>query len=92
MMKNPTCYVFAETLRDGTTVTVRAARVDDGPKISRAFQNLDRDTVYTRFFGYKADVSDADLARITGADFETTVALLARLIHRHGRDSLAGVV
>jgi GNAT superfamily N-acetyltransferase len=76
MMSNPRCYVFAETLRDGTAVTVRAARVEDGPKIRRAFQNLDRDTVYTRFFGYKADVSGADLARITGADFETTVALL----------------
>jgi hypothetical protein len=75
MMQNPRCYAFAETLRDGTAVTVRAARIDDGPKIRRAFQDLDRDTVYTRFFGYKADVSDADLARITGANFETTVAI-----------------
>ena len=79
MIQNPRCYVFAETLRDGTVVTVRAARVDDGPKIRRAFQNLDRDTVYTRFFGYKADVSDADLARITGADFERAVALLVTI-------------
>jgi len=47
--------------------------------IRRAFQNLERDTVYTRFFGYKADVSDVDLARITGADFETRVALLATI-------------
>jgi RimJ/RimL family protein N-acetyltransferase len=69
-------YVFAETLKDGTAVTVRAARADDGPKIRRAFYNLERDTVYTRFFSYKADVSDAELARITGADFERTVALL----------------
>jgi len=75
-MQNARCYVFAATLRDGTVVTVRAARADDGPKIRRAFQNLDRDTVYTRFFGYKADVSDADLARITAADFKRTVALL----------------
>jgi GNAT superfamily N-acetyltransferase len=70
------CYVFAETLRDGTAVTVRAARADGGPKIRRAFHNLERDTVYTRFFGYKADVSDADLARITEADSERVVALL----------------
>jgi GNAT superfamily N-acetyltransferase len=79
MMQNLRCYFFAETLRDTTVVTVRAARVDDGPKIRRAFQNRDRDTVYTRFFGYKADVSDADLARITGADFDTTVALLVTI-------------
>jgi len=69
-------YVFAETLTDDTAVTVRAAGANDGPKIRRAFLNLERDTVYTRFFGYKADVSDAELGRITGADFERAVALL----------------
>ena len=72
-------YVFAETLRDGTAVTVRAAGARDGPKIRRAFLNLERDTVYTRFFGYKADVSDAELGRITGADFERAVALLVTI-------------
>ena len=36
-------------------------------------------TVYTRFFGYKADVSDAELGRITGADFERAVALLVTI-------------
>ena len=41
-------YVFAETLRDGTAVTVRAAGANDGPKIRRAFLNLERDTVFTR--------------------------------------------
>src|SRR5271156_951866 len=74
-----TSYVFAETLRDGTAVTVRAAGANDGPKIRRAFLNLERDTVYTRFFGYKADVSDAKLGRITGADFERAVALLVTI-------------
>jgi GNAT superfamily N-acetyltransferase len=78
-MQDPRSCVFAETLRDGTVVTVRTARADDGPKIRRAFQSLGPDTVYTRFFGYKADVSDADLARITGADFQTTVALLVTI-------------
>ena len=73
-------YVFAETLRDGTAVTVRAAGANDGPKIRRAFLDLERDTVYTRFFGYKADVSDAELGRITGADFERAVALLVTLV------------
>ncbi len=72
-------YVSAETLRDGTAVTVRAAGADDGPKIRSAFLNLERDTVYTRFFGYKADVSDAELGRITGADFDQSVALLVTI-------------
>ena len=72
-------YVVAETLRDGTAVTVRAAGANDGPKIRRAFHNLERDTVYMRFFGYKADVSDAELDRITGADFEQAVVLLVTI-------------
>jgi hypothetical protein len=37
----------------------RRSGANYGPKIRRAFLNLERDTVYTRFFGYKADVSDA---------------------------------
>ena len=60
-------YVFAETLRDGTAVTVRAAGANDGPKIRRAFLNLERDTVYTRFFGYMADVRAEVDAPIRGA-------------------------
>ncbi len=75
-MLDKEAYVFKETLRNGTPVTLRAARADDGPRIRRAFKRLDRDTVYTRFFGYKADVSDAELERITGADFDRDVALL----------------
>ncbi len=77
VVQDPTRYAAQETLRDGTAVTVRAVRGDDGPRIRRAFHNLERDTVYTRFFGYKADVSDAELSRVTGADFDHAVTLLA---------------
>lgn len=79
MLYKPEHYTFTETLRDGTGVTLRAARTDDGPKIRRAIRNLDRQTIYTRFFGYKADVTDAELARITDADFEHSVALLVTI-------------
>jgi GNAT superfamily N-acetyltransferase len=84
------CYVFAETLRDGTAVTVRAARASDGPKIRRAFRNLERDTIYKRFFGYKVDVSDAELARVTGADFERVVALLVTIGTGEGEVVIGG--
>jgi GNAT superfamily N-acetyltransferase len=78
-MPTPEHYVFSETLRDGTIVTVRAARADDRERIRRAFRNLEPETVYTRFFEYKSDVSDAELARITGADFESSGALLVTI-------------
>src|ERR1700733_10724582 len=75
-MQDPTRYASQEILRDGTAVTVRAARADDGPRIVRAFHKLERDTIYTRFFGYKADISEVELSRLSGPDFARAVALL----------------
>ena len=72
-------YVFKETLKDGTTVTLRAARTDDGPRIRRALANLYPETIYRRFFGYKSDFTDAEVERITGMDFEHDVALLVTI-------------
>jgi GNAT superfamily N-acetyltransferase len=72
-------YVFDEVLRDGTPVTLRAARSDDGSKILQAFRKLRQETVYTRFFGYKSDVSDVELKRITDGDFSRDVALLVTI-------------
>jgi GNAT superfamily N-acetyltransferase len=37
------------------------------------------ETIYTRFFTNKAEIGDADLERVTGADFDRTVALLATI-------------
>ena len=72
-------YIFKHTLKDGTQVTLRGARADDGPKIRQAFNKLMGETIYTRFFTNKAEISDTDLERVTGADFDRTVALLATI-------------
>jgi GNAT superfamily N-acetyltransferase len=76
---DPGSYVFEHALKDGTQVTLRAARADDGPKIRQAFGKLMGETIYTRFFTNKAEIGDADLERVTGADFDRTVALLATI-------------
>lgn len=78
-MLDPQSYAFKETLKDGTVVTVRAAHTDDGPRIRRAFENLDRDTVYRRFFGVKTEVSDSELSKITDMDFDRNVSLLVTI-------------
>ena len=70
---------LTEVLTDGTAVTLRVARADDGPKIRQAFKTLGRETVYSRFFGHKLEVNDAELRRITDADFSRDVALLVTL-------------
>lgn len=72
-------YSYDEVLRDGIAVRVRAARPDDGARLRGAFRNLEQESIFTRFFGYKSEVSEAELARLTGADFDTSVALLVTI-------------
>ena len=52
------------------------ARRDDGPKIRRAFRELGAETRYNRFLGYKAEVSEAELARIANVDHVHDCAFL----------------
>jgi RimJ/RimL family protein N-acetyltransferase len=75
-MPDPAPYVVPLTLRDGTPATLRAARPDDADKIRRAFHQLSGETIHTRFFAHRADVTDAELHRITHCDFRRDVALL----------------
>ena len=79
-------YCCQERLKNGTEVTVRAACPSDGPKIRRALEGLNRDTVYSRFLGYRKGVSDKELRHVTDVDFERDVALLATI--GSGRDEV----
>jgi GNAT superfamily N-acetyltransferase len=90
IMLDKESYIFTETLRNRLSVGVRAAHADDGPKIRRAFGKLNPDTVYTGFFGYKADVSDAELARITRMDFDHDFALLVTIGSGDQEEAIGG--
>jgi N-acyl-D-aspartate/D-glutamate deacylase len=68
---------------------IRAARPGDGDKIREAFRNLEAETIYTRFFAYKTEVTDAELARITGSDFDQDVALLVT-VGSNGTETVIG--
>ncbi len=63
-------------LDDGRPVTLRAVHRDDGPRIRRAFRTLGSETIHARFFEYRAEVTEAELAQITGVDFRRDAALL----------------
>ena len=78
-------YLASETLRNGFAIRIRALRPDDGERIVEAFNKLEPETIYTRFFRYKKDVSEADLKMIREMDFEHRVALVATLIE-NGRE------
>ena len=70
-------YRVEEALRNGVQVIIRAARPDDGARIAKAFHALDRESVYTRFFAYRNELSAAELARIEAMDFVREVMLIA---------------
>ena len=70
-------YMAAEILKDGTEIAIRAIRPDDSGRLLEAFANLDRQSIYTRFFSHKAGLTDAELKQYTDVDFERVVALVA---------------
>jgi len=69
-------YAVPDTLRDGTAILIRALRPDDGPRMAEAFSKLEAESVYTRFFGPKSGLTEADYRIIREMDFETRVALI----------------
>jgi GNAT superfamily N-acetyltransferase len=69
-------YQAEETLKSGQPVIIRAIRPEDKDKIVRAFQNLESDSIYTRLFSFKKELTESDLTRITEVDFEKDVALV----------------
>jgi RimJ/RimL family protein N-acetyltransferase len=73
---NPRNYRVTETLRDGTAVTIRAIHRDDRGKVVAAFMNLDRESIYTRFFTHKSSLSEKELRQLTDVDFHHVVALV----------------
>jgi RimJ/RimL family protein N-acetyltransferase len=76
---SPPHFSHPARLRNGTEVLIRAIRHDDRQRIIDAFHKLDPQTIYTRFFSAKKELSEADLGRIDAADFEHAVVLVATL-------------
>jgi GNAT superfamily N-acetyltransferase len=79
MVDDPARYRFEETLKDGTPVVLRAIRPDDRERIRSAFRKLERETIYTRFFGPKSELSDRELTHFTVVDFDRDVALVVTI-------------
>jgi RimJ/RimL family protein N-acetyltransferase len=65
------------TLRNGTPVLIRVARPEDRDRIVAAFDELEPDSVYTRFFSARQALTAAELDRLGTSDFVNFVGLLA---------------
>jgi RimJ/RimL family protein N-acetyltransferase len=83
-------YVASETLKDGTPVTIRAIRPTDGSSILDVFEAVDRESIYTRFFAYKKELTDAELRQITEVDFDHVVALVVTTPAEDGEKLIGG--
>jgi GNAT superfamily N-acetyltransferase len=83
-------YSARETLRDGTSLLIRAIRPDDKPLLSRHFERLSELSVYHRFFGHKRALNDDDLRRLTELDFVDHVGLAATM-EADGSERFIGV-
>ena len=66
-------------LPNGTSILIRAIRPDDKARLLAAFGNLERKSIYTRFFGHKKELPEAELEQVTNVDFDQIVALVATI-------------
>ncbi len=64
------------TLSDDRLVTIRVIRPEDKLMLTDAFYALEKESRYTRFFGFKEQISDEELKRATEVDFENVMALV----------------
>lgn len=69
-------FSCSETLRNGLIVTIRSLRPDDRKQVAAAVRELNRESVYTRLFSYRKELTEAGLNRIMAVDPEREVALL----------------
>jgi GNAT superfamily N-acetyltransferase len=74
-------------LSDGGTAHVRPIVPEDAEALRLFHTRLSKETVYNRFFAYRPQLSDTDVARFTQVDHDERVALVATL-----HDDLIGVV
>lgn len=79
-----------ESLRNGTPAVFRAVRPDDHERIAQAFANLERESVYTRFFSYKQELSAAELGQIDRMDFVRDVMLVVTVSAEGREEVIAG--
>jgi RimJ/RimL family protein N-acetyltransferase len=68
---------LAVTLRNGLVITLREPRADDRDRIAQAVRGLSRESIYTRLFSYRNELTEAGLDRIMRVDPEHEVMLLA---------------
>ncbi len=79
-MMNASNYNAVETIRSGQIITIRAIRTEDAPLLRGVFHEVDKRSLYLRFFQNKSRITDEELEYFTEVDFINHVALVAVLV------------
>lgn len=75
----PSQFCRQSALRDGTPVVIRFVRPDDKGRLVTAFSRLEPETIYTRFFSFKKELSQVELDRLDAPDPEHRIGLVVTL-------------
>jgi acetyltransferase len=86
----PNQYEFSERLKDGTPVLIRPIRPEDAPTHYAFLRSLSPETLYNRFFGFRKEVTDAQMVRFTQIDYDREIAIVAR-VEQDGEEATIGV-
>jgi RimJ/RimL family protein N-acetyltransferase len=86
-MTAPAEFSWNETLRDGRGVTIRTLRASDRERVAAAVRGLGRESIYTRLFSHRKELTEAGLTRIMTVDSERDVAVLVTI--GSGADEIA---
>lgn len=70
-------YVARDATRDGQPLLIRAIRPGDKPILQELLHHLSKESLYFRFFTFKAELTAKELAYFTELDFNRHVALVA---------------
>ena len=83
-------YDKMESLKNGLQVRIRAIWPEDKQLIVKAFNELDPESIYTRFFQKKNSLSEKELQKATELDFENDVGLVTT-IGEEGAENIIGL-
>ena len=78
------------TLRDGRAALIRVMRPDDKERLKSAFANLDRQSVYTRFFAFRKELPERAFERIADIDFVNLAGLVVTIGAGAGETVIGG--
>jgi RimJ/RimL family protein N-acetyltransferase len=82
-------YSAIETLRDGRRLEIRALRPEDRDGLIAAIGRTSEQSLYRRYFAFKRDFTEQEIAYYVNIDHVNHVALVAQL-EETGRPLIAG--